>query len=654
MQRRHDIEAVLLTALAAAPLYATGAIGAVPLLVFHAAMLAIVARLATGRSPELVPPAAMRALGVAYIAFFFVDAIAISRSAIAAATHLLLFIAVYQAIESRRVSNHAQRLLTTALLFIASIATSTHITIILFVIVFGFVMLRQMMYASHLDTVRALDREYAEAPTARAATFYLCGTAVIAALLFPFIPRVRNPMVQGITGGLTNATTGLSDTINFNQERASPNDPTVVARVSMSQEAVPFFTPLRLRAAVYDRWREGEWRQSQGPYGSVPQRGGRFQIARPVGFSREAEVQQRLVRENRLLLPEGTYAISGLNGIYQGPKRDSYSVFQAPRDMLRFNVLMARDIDPLRMNAQRQPPPLTGYPISPAISAMARDIVGSETDPFKQAVAIERHLNRNFRYLARAQEIGHAMSVDDFLLRERRGHCEYFAAGQVALLNALGVPARIVGGFYGGTLNPLTGYFVVRREDAHAWVEAYVRGRWTTFDPTPATMRPGNTRTGLLRAYTAAISDSITYFWDRYVLTYGLGDQIAFLSDLITRFRDFATGTRNAFGSGVRLATSPSFAIALAIVVGIVGGVVALLRRRRSLFALLAAHLKQHGIEVSDAMTIEEALQQLRTTEPDAARALEPLVSLYEAERFSAVHDRTRVATIRRKLAELR
>ena len=87
------------------------------------------------------------------------------------------------------------------------------------------------------------------------------------------------------------------------------------------------------------------------------------------------------------------------------------------------------------------------------------------------------------------------MTVDDFLLKDRRGHCEYFAAGMVALMTAVDVPARIVGGFYGGKLNPLTGYFIVRREDAHAWVEVFDGGAWQTFDPTPATLRPGNAHT---------------------------------------------------------------------------------------------------------------------------------------------------------------
>ena len=55
------------------------------------------------------------------------------------------------------------------------------------------------------------------------------------------------------------------------------------------------------------------------------------------------------------------------------------------------------------------------------------------------------------------------------------------------------------GGFYGGTLNPLTGYFIIRREDAHAWVEVWDGRSWQTFDPTPASLRPGNAQEGLLR-----------------------------------------------------------------------------------------------------------------------------------------------------------
>ena len=153
-----------------------------------------------------------------------------------------------------------------------------------------------------------------------------------------------------------------------------------------------------------------------------------------------------------------------------------------------------------------------------------------------------------------------------------------------------------------------------------------------TFDPTPASLRPGTARDGLLHAYASALADWVNYFWDRHILTYGLGDQIALAIDLIDRARLalraatlalHSTGLRN-FGS----------LMAVLVVAGI--AVVLLARRRRSLFDLLAIHLASLGIEVGPSMTMEEALVQLRSMHPAAARELAPLIEMYEAERFSA------------------
>jgi len=76
-------------------------------------------------------------------------------------------------------------------------------------------------------------------------------------------------------------------------------------------------------------------------------------------------------------------------------------------------------------------------------------------------------------------------------------------------------------------------------------------------------------------------------------------------------------------------------------------------RRRRSLFVLLAARLRELGIDVSGSMTMEEALEQLRATRPDDAEVLAPLIAMYEEERFSSRHDRTRAALVRRRLRVL-
>jgi hypothetical protein len=53
-------------------------------------------------------------------------------------------------------------------------------------------------------------------------------------------------------------------------------------------------------------------------------------------------------------------------------------------------------------------------------------------------------------------------------------------------------------------------------------------------------------------------------------------------------------------------------------------------------------------------MTMEEALAELRANHPYDARELEPLIAMYEAERFSPHADPRRRKTIRKRLAELR
>jgi transglutaminase-like putative cysteine protease len=648
--RAREIELLLLTGFAAIPFYATHAVGILPVVLFHLGLLAIVLRVASGRTPELLPEPAMRALAAAYTLFFLIDAVAISRSAIAASTHLVLFIALLQPVESVRSNNYEQRLLVTALIFIAALATSTDITVVLFVIAFAFVMFRQMMYLSHRETERLTGHEYRDAPSWRAAAFYLAGTAFVAALLFPIVPRVRNPMVQGMAGSLTGATSGLSESIDFNQERATATDPTVVARVWMGPETIPFFTPLRLRGAVYDRYSNNKWLQTPVRTHDLPPRRGAFRIAQPHGFTRGARLQERFVRSSRLFLPSGTYAISGVTMVAEGPTRGTFFAAPVVREVVTLDVSMARGVAPIH----REEIHTVDYPRSPEVDALARRIAGGETNPARQAGKIERYLLQNFRYLQSAQQIGRPMTTDEFLLRERRGHCEYFAAGMVALLSSLGVPARIAGGYYGGRFNPLTGYFVIRREDAHAWVEAWDGEKWVTFDPTPPTLRPGTVPENVLKMYATALGDSINYFWDRYVLTFGLADQIALAAEVISRVRQSLDGARS--GTREALAQAARWGVRVFLFVAAIGtlGAIVFSRRRRPLFVLLARHLERFDIHVGAATTMEEALALLRARHPTAAAELEPLIALYEAERFSARRDRMRSREIRRKLRAMR
>lgn len=78
-------------------------------------------------------------------------------------------------------------------------------------------------------------------------------------------------------------------------------------------------------------------------------------------------------------------------------------------------------------------------------------------------------------------------AVDEFLFDVQAGYCEHFSSSFVVLMRAAGIPARVVTGYAGGYRNPIGGYWLVRRSDAHAWAEVWLEGHgWTRVDPTAA------------------------------------------------------------------------------------------------------------------------------------------------------------------------
>ncbi|MFZ6750734.1 transglutaminase TgpA family protein [Undibacterium sp. Ren11W] len=94
--------------------------------------------------------------------------------------------------------------------------------------------------------------------------------------------------------------------------------------------------------------------------------------------------------------------------------------------------------------------------------------------------------NENFSYTLEPPLLG-TNSVDDFLFGSRAGFCEHYSSAFVVLMRAMGIPARVVTGYQGGSLNQIDNQLEVRQSDAHAWAEVWLNGRgWVRLDPTAA------------------------------------------------------------------------------------------------------------------------------------------------------------------------
>jgi transglutaminase-like putative cysteine protease len=110
--------------------------------------------------------------------------------------------------------------------------------------------------------------------------------------------------------------------------------------------------------------------------------------------------------------------------------------------------------------------------------------------------ALEMFRNEEFVYTLNPPRLERD-HIDGFLFSTRRGFCEHYAGSFVFLMRAAGVPARVVTGYQGGTVNPIGNYMIVRQSDAHAWAEVWLQGRgWVRIDPTAA-VSPSRIEAGL-------------------------------------------------------------------------------------------------------------------------------------------------------------
>jgi transglutaminase-like putative cysteine protease len=97
---------------------------------------------------------------------------------------------------------------------------------------------------------------------------------------------------------------------------------------------------------------------------------------------------------------------------------------------------------------------------------------------YDQVEAITTWIHREFEYRYGVSD-GSTGALET--LHDRAGVCRDFSHVGIALCRALRIPARMVVGYLHG-LDPM---------DMHAWFEAFVGGRWYTFDATQKAPRGG-------------------------------------------------------------------------------------------------------------------------------------------------------------------
>jgi hypothetical protein len=124
-------------------------------------------------------------------------------------------------------------------------------------------------------------------------------------------------------------------------------------------------------------------------------------------------------------------------------------------------------------------------PVPARVIALGRQLTANAATRREAVDAVVSYLHSHETYkLDSPVPAKGADAVDDFLFRTHTGFCEQFASAAAILLQASGVPTRVVTGYASGQQQQ-DGTWLLRGSDAHAWIEVeYPEVGWVPVDPT--------------------------------------------------------------------------------------------------------------------------------------------------------------------------
>lgn len=481
-------------------------------------------------------------------------------------------------------------------------------------------------------------------------------TMVLTVLMFFGLPRIQ---VDGVPG--QGAESGLSDSVRLGDLGELKSNPALALRATVRDadggvRSGPFY----FRGTVFDafdgeRWTSSfEARSKVSSVGRVdhadvlvqeinlePLQDG-ILVGLPGAVRMEFGDRRKLTRD-----PNGAWRRKGT------PERLSYKVWSVPTE--------ATDRpDPLRLAAARSEQAYleagawTGLPVNldPRIADLTTRIVeeaGAAGQPAQEARALEQWLRTELAYTLVPDAALSDQPLAGFLFDTRRGHCEFFATALAVMLRTRGVPARVVGGYYGGEPNPFADWVLVRQSDAHAWVEAWIDGRWVQLDATPASAAPSGP------SVLEALRDLASARWQALILDYSLETQVMALLD----FGSYVRGAQLPAGMGAAAAVGVGLGGTVLGLVVVAMGFIALGlgvrfrfgRRRRPVVTRelqrARALVRRRGWQVPVDLPPVEAAQWLVEQAGTEAEPLLELSWLHYEVRYGGAEDRERAARAR-------
>jgi len=259
----------------------------------------------------------------------------------------------------------------------------------------------------------------------------------------------------------------------------------ILLRLEPNEQSRP---PFLLRSAAYNIYRSSTWFAAKSVFDRVQSEpdGTTWKLEPGTAPDADLAISAYLKRGKGVLaLPMGTREIKGLPVLRMQRNRLGTVKVEEGLGLITYRALSATG------TAFDGPPDASDLKIppreSPVISRIATELRLASQSPRAALETLADFFQNNFQYTTFLGDSKPSSTpMEEFFLRSRSGHCEYFATATVLLLRAAGIPARYASGYSVNEFSRLENRYVVRARHAHSWALVYVDGAWQEFDTTPA------------------------------------------------------------------------------------------------------------------------------------------------------------------------
>jgi transglutaminase-like putative cysteine protease len=496
-------------------------------------------------------------LTLGYFAFYGLDYFVLSRSFLTATVHLVLFAVVVRSFSLRRDRDYTMLAILAFLMVLASAVLTVDSVFLLFfagfilmaVATFILMEMRRSGHAARFQARRSSDIQedrHLAFSLARVTPALVLMILIGAAAVFFLLPRMSTGYLSAYSFG-TDFSTGFSDHVELGRIGQIQQSNAVVMHIQIDGDPHGRFA-LHWRGVALANFDGRSWSSPHEQYVLQREADGSFAVPRTQAAPGRS---YHLIHYRVLMEPIGTNVFflapwaRRVRGAYRAVHIDrggavydfdgdrAVSLYEADSDIstpFPEQLRGAGNELPAFAFAYLQVPPT----LDPRIPQLASQISGSASNSYDKAVALEQYLKTHYGYTLQLPRSAVADPLANFLFERKQGHCEYFASSLAVMLRTLRIPSRVVNGFLSDEFNDVTGNYVVRARNAHAWVEAYFPGYgWITFDPTPDSASGSPQGWGRVMLYLDAASS----FWREWVISYDSSHQSALGQSMLSSTR---------------------------------------------------------------------------------------------------------------------